>query len=92
MYITYKLDGGRAVRHPSHGVGYKDMDVDDVWHTELRLEFKESAWVSLYDKDSTSGDDFLGEHTYHQGDQQPYTQHIHAGDNKGRYEFYTVQG
>lgn len=86
VYIKYSIDGDRDKRFPDSG--YHSMSDGDTWDVNLPLSFKESAVVSLYDRDP-AGDDFLGSHSYAPSDPQPESVTV-SNSNGASYKLSTT--
>jgi hypothetical protein len=88
VYLKYSEDGGREQRFPDKG--YTSMGPGSEWSTQIRLSFKTSVLVSLFDNDGI-GDDFLGSHTYIPSSPQPETVLV-SNPNGAKYRLDTVPG
>jgi hypothetical protein len=89
LYLKYKADNDLTkTRHPGKGTGKPDITAGESWDVGIYIDFKERVDIELYDKDTTSGDEYLGHYIFYADDQgQNLTVDLDNQERDGRYQY-----
>jgi hypothetical protein len=88
LYLKYSADGGIDRRHPDSGSGISDIKVGQSWNVGINIYFNATVDVKLYDRDTTSADDYLGHFIFDVNDQDKnLTVNLDNQERDGRYQY-----